>query len=178
MSARHILDRGRRVRVNMVPRVERIIGVVAVVLGAICHYAEAQPVTTPPMVSGLWLVVTRPEMQGPLPPFPRTTRLCLSADDISAGRVSVPSMPVCRVLGGVWSGAQLALELTCPGLPEHAQVVGELQASGVLFTGKVTIVSQPDQVGAARGEFSYQQMGRWLAADCPTMPASAPSLAR
>lgn len=161
----------------MLRRVEQILGrgVAAVVLGSICQYIEAQPVTAPPMASGFWLVVTRPEMQGPLPPLPRTTRLCLSPDDVLAGRVAVPSMPVCRVQGGVWSGAQLALELKCPGLPEHARAVGELQASAVSFTGKVTIVSQPDQEGAARGEFSYQQMGRWLGSDCPVMPAPVPS---
>lgn len=145
-------------------------------LSIICLCAAAESVGTPPMAPGLWSVVTRPDMQGPLPPLPRTNRLCISPEDVAAGRVAVPSMPACKVRGGLWTGTQLALELSCPGLPEQARVSGELQVSGTLFTGRVTVISQPDQEGAARGEFTYQQMGRWLASDCtaaPSLPAPA-----
>lgn len=136
--------------------------------------AQAVPLLDP----GVWRVNTRPEMVGgQMMVLPRDTQLCVTSEDIQAGRIPVISMPACKVQeGGVWTGNQLDLKLACAGLPEQARVSGVLQANGKSFQGRVEVILEPSKEGMDRGHLVYHQMGIWVGAQCqPAKPSGAAS---
>ena len=156
---------------------------------AVVTSSHAQPATAPdapsaqaaaPLEPGVWRGNTRPEMVGgQMMVLPRDTQLCVTSEDIQAGRIPVISMPACKVQeGGVWAGNQLNLKLACVGLPEQARVSGVLQATGKSFQGRVEVILEPAKDGMDRGHLVYHQMGIWVAAQCqpakPTGTASKP----
>lgn len=133
-----------------------------------------------PMEPGLWQVNTRPEMLGgQMMVLPRNTRICVTSEDVQAGRIPVVSMPACQVQeGGAWEGNKLTLKLACRGLPEQAQHRGTIQAQGTSFQGQVEVILAPDKEGMERGHMVYHQMGTRVAAQCPAPKAPVASQPR
>jgi hypothetical protein len=131
--------------------------------------------TVQSLANGGWEITTRPEFPGvPMIPVPKTDKLCLSAEDIAAGRIPLRSAPGCNVQGGKWQGKRLQLNIVCSDAPADAQITGTLDANEKSLAGEITIVSQPSQEGPAAARFTYRHNGKWLAADCPTAPPPGP----
>ncbi len=151
--------------------------------------SHAQTGTTPdapaaqaalPLEPGLWQVNTRPEMVGgQMMVLPRNTRMCVTSEDVQAGRIPVVSMPACQVQeGGTWEGNKLTLKLACRGLPEQAQQRGTIQAQGTSFQGQVEVILAPDKEGMERSHMVYHQVGTRVAAQCPAPKAPGASQPR
>lgn len=122
------------------------------------------------MEPGLWQVNTRPEMRGgQMMVLPRNARICITDEDVNAGRIPLVSMPACQVQeGGVWEGEQLTLKMECKGLPKQSQYGGTLKAQAKAFQGQIDVVLVPDKDGVERGHMVYHQTGTWVAAQCPS----------
>lgn len=120
-----------------------------------------------PLAPGLWEITTRPDFPGiPIVPAPKTDRQCLTAEDISAGRVQLRSAPGCNVQGGKWQDNRLQLDIACSDAPAEARIAGMIDAGEKTLAGEITLVHQPSQEGAAAGRFTYRHNGKWVAADC------------
>lgn len=132
------------------------------------HAAGGADKQAQPLAPGLWEITTRPEFPGiPMIPAPKIDRLCLTAEDISAGRIQLRSAPGCNVQGGKWQDARLQLDIVCSDAPAEARITGMLDAGEKTLAGEIALVHQPSQEGAAAGRFTYRHNGKWVAADCP-----------
>ena len=118
---------------------------------------------------GLWEVVTHPEFPSvPVEPQPRTDTLCLTAEDIAAGKLPLRSTPSCRVTGGTWLDRNLRLALVCEDdVPPDVVVRGSLQAQEQSFNGKIELITPKTDEGTPSGVYSYNHSAKWLGEACP-----------
>ena len=115
---------------------------------------------------GLWELRSRPELSGvPVLSAPRSSRVCLTPQDIAAGNIDLASIPTCKVIGGAWEGASLRLRFDCRALPAGFRIEGVVEPRQRSLTGRIEL-RQAHEASNTRASFVYHQEGRWVAASC------------
>lgn len=111
---------------------------------------------------GLWEVVSQPRFpNAPIPVSPKNDMVCLTADDIAAGRIPVRLAPHCQIQGGVAKGKEIEFKVDCGGIPAAAKIT----ANERTFSGQGEMQVVDGKEGEGRVTFYFNYSGRRLS-DC------------
>jgi hypothetical protein len=121
--------------------------------------------------SGLWEITTTPDFKNiPAPLNQKIDKMCLSKQDIEAGKIDVRMSPDCHVAGGNLVDSHMKLNVSCV-MEVPTETEGFLDFAGKSFSGSVNVLAIINNDRASSPHFIYHYQAKWLAKECGELAA-------